>query len=491
MKLRTQQKLQFHHGGFRRRLRFFTNSFVKSCQDTFGYLFSYRSSERINAIERNYALVEALGRAMTDPPGNANRDNSIPSGYTYLGQFIDHDITRDAMSELKKVQSAIEIMNLRTPCLDLDSLYGDGPAAHPHLYDRNDPIKFLMGENGSPIPGGAANPDFDLPRNSQGIAIIGDPRNDENLLVAQTHLTFLRFHNAVVDHLRMEDPSLDDGEVFESARLTVIRHYQWLVVHDFLKTIADEKTIDKVFRNGPRYFKRKFLRRLQIYMPVEFSVAAYRFGHSMIRNVYDHNQFFPNANFNLLFRFTKNPVPGNWVIDWNRFFKIKSNVSPNLARKIDTKVALEMEGLPGEPSGSLMAILSARNMVRGVTLKLPTGQAVARRMNIPCLTAAQLKINASASEIAALEAQGDFLLEKTPLWYYILKEAEVKEKGKHLGKLGSTIIGEVFFGMLDADPESFLNAAKWKPTLPSKKKGDFTMVDLIQFAKMDQIQGIN
>ena len=148
-------------------------------------------------------------------------------------------------------------------------------------------------------------------------AFIGDPRNDENLVVAQFHLALLRFHNAVVDWLRFKDPRQerrDTEELFEDARKIVRWTFQWLTVNQFLKTVLRPDVVDSVVKDGAKLYKRKLKGYREPYMPIEFSVACYRFGHSMVRNVYDYNRNFgrkpeggpgfiiPNATLNLLFR---------------------------------------------------------------------------------------------------------------------------------------------------------------------------------------------
>src|SRR3546814_923735 len=177
--------------------------------------------------------LQALAAAMLDPnpdDGTLGNDN-IPAGFTYLGQFVDHDITLDLTSLSDKKRDPLGLENFRTPALDLDSIYGLGPDGSPHLYARNpeEPSmvgpKLLIGKNIT-VPFGNVQGDFenDLPRGPHGMALIGDPRNDENLLVAQTHLTFMKFHNTVCDMLAAEGTG--QGELFAKARQTVMWHYQ-------------------------------------------------------------------------------------------------------------------------------------------------------------------------------------------------------------------------------------------------------------------------
>lgn len=374
--------------GFRRTLFAFSPSFVKtSSEDKFGYLFGNRN--RIPYSEENKQLLEDLGKNMLEVSSVADTTafSSIDSGYTYFGQFVDHDLTLDVDSKLDLAQDARTFTNYRAPNLDLDSLYGDGPAVDSFLYDPQT-LKFILGKNSDADPSIGAT-DFDLPRSSAGIAIIGDPRNDENLFVAQFHVGMLKFHNAVMDALKGENPAKSESEIFELAQQEVRRHYQWCVFHDFLKTIAGKAVVDDVLANGPKFFTTKKYKH--IFMPVEFSVGAYRFGHSMIRDTYRFNQVFANDQFSYAFQFTRRIVPDNWVIHWPSFFSVNEAQAVNKARKIDTRVAFTMGQLPGAPSNSLFAVLSSRNLVRSMALQVVTGQAAAKAIGETPLTDQQLQ----------------------------------------------------------------------------------------------------
>ncbi|MGI9601671.1 MAG: peroxidase family protein [Acidimicrobiales bacterium] len=405
------------------------------------------------------AKLETLGTEMaTKAPSSVS--SAIPAGYTYLGQFIDHDITLDALSDLHGQNDPATTTNFRTPRLDLDSVYGQGPGIDPFLYEQASGGKRLLLGTNTPVgPGGPPTvttpTDFDLPRNGeagQHTALIGDMRNDENLIVSQLHHGFLKFHNAVLAAV---------GDDFERARRSVTHHYQWIVMHDFLPRICDP-----VVANGwtARIEKRKKPLQRSFRMPVEFSVAAYRFGHSMVRENYDVNQNFPNATMGEVFAFASPPqlpVFSNWVVDFNRFFGPSAT---NLASAIDTRLALQLDHLPGMPPG-ILEKLAARNLLRGLSFDLPSGQCVADSLKIARLSRAELLQGATANEAAVLQADSDELLKKTPLWYYVLKESEVRASGQHLGKVGSKLVAAALATMLAVDENSYLYASpKFTPT---------------------------
>lgn len=475
------------------------------------------------------ADLEALAGKMLDTrAGGQGNNDKVPAGYTYLGQFIDHDVTLDLTSLTETDRDKLGETNFRTPQLELDNIYATGPSgdASPHLFDRLKPGTMLIGRNG---PGGAGDPrvkdglPFDLPRNSQGIALIGDARNDENLIVSQTHLAFLKFHNAVFENEGHGD--------FEETRRLVRWHYQWIVLHDFLARLIDTDVLQDVLTRGRRFYLPETQSDYgEAYIPVEFSGAAYRLGHSMVREVYSHNRAFRpgagDASFTFLFHFTGKSggivgnlaqgldqnqnsalaeklklllpfvvpdLPGDWIIDWHRFYDLGAPKSPpagstpsdnafilNHARLIDPFLVPALHKLPGG-GGSL----PFRNLKRGYRLELPAGQAVASHMCVRVLKEEEITDGDDGKALRDIK-----LHQATPLWYYILKEAKILgDDGRRLGPVGSRILAEVFVGLLETDPEAFLHKNRnpaWKPTLPSAACGHFTMADLLRYVDQKQ-----
>lgn len=446
--------------------------------------------------------IGELAQAMLDPaPDSAEGDNQqLPSGFTYFGQFVDHDMTFDPTPVPEQIVDPTSIHNFRTPALDLDCIYGLGPAAQPYLYEAANPAKLLLGVNSdSPdaagkqikLPGDGR---FDLSRNSEGFALIGDPRNDENLVVAQLHLAFLKFHNCVADLL--EPNAAQQPRAFNEIRRTVTWHYQWIVLHDFVRRIVRPEVLDDVLKNGRKFYRFD----TEPFIPVEFSVAAYRFGHSMVRNNYDHNRVFgpgagrlAPASLALLFFFTgprkqrgggpaSTPLPSNWVIDWRRFFELSNGATPrNLSRVIDTRLASALHDLIANTKvDSPPTSLAERNLRRGEAVALPTGQQAAGAMSLPVLGEDQIAGSGPDGAVAAKHG----LHKETPLWYYILKEAQLQQSSLRLGEVGSRIVAEVFVGLIQGDPLSFLaQNPTWKPTLPAATPGTFTLADMLKFVE--------
>ena len=454
-----------------------------------------------------------LAQAMLDTgPALPNGDaTNIPAGFTYFGQFVDHDITLDLTPLDLQKADPLGIQNFRSPALDLDALYGPGPQLAPYMYAR-DPSSFAMtgklligrAAQSPNIGGGGQIPALpnDLPRSNEGRAVIGDERNDENLLVAQTHLSLLKFHNKVIDMLRSRPAPLTGAALFEEARRIVTWHYQWIVLFDFVERLTEDGLVRRIKHEGRKYYRF----RTTPYMPVEFSAAAYRLGHSMVRERYQHNRIFGFAIADLatLFHFTgksggivgdlsdneiggpgqdMRKLPSNWAIDWRSFYEVitpqPAGVTLNHARALDPFIVPALHTLPGEQGRNL--VLPFRNLARGVRLGLPSGQNVAYAMGMTPLTGDELGTDiGGGTDGTVLKAQG--LQTATPLWYYILKEAQLMHQGQRLGPVGSTIIAEVFLGLVHGDHKSFLwQRSNWTPELPGGTPGDFTMADMLNF----------
>ncbi|MFY9618245.1 MAG: heme peroxidase family protein [Pyrinomonadaceae bacterium] len=453
------------------------------------------------------ANLVRLGKTMIDNIGNdAAGDADISALMTYFGQFIDHDITLElasadlptltspALTPLPLDEIRNNLKNARSATLDLDSVY-DLPAAR-------DGDKMVIG---TVSPTGSSNPplgrpagkdDFnDLPRGprtadpaTDRAANIGDPRNDENTIIAQLHLAFLRAHNKLVDRWHS----------FTEPRRVMRQHYQHLVIHDFLMKVADKKIVKDTLKNGTQFFKPF---QEPFFMPLEFAVAGYRFGHTMVRKDYDFNVNFNTqggipATLGLLFTFTAltgqlgdfDTLPENWIIEWENF---TGNNPRSKSRLFDTKLVNPLFNLTrsdGSPEAGLGAMLAVRNLLRGYLLRMPTGQALATAMNLTPLTAAELeevasKVTAAPGQESQLEVlRSSGFAERTPLWYYILAEAAFHAKGKHLGPVGSTLIAEVLIGLVNKSENSILRTQFWEPTLPMANNGKFTLEDLLRFA---------
>jgi hypothetical protein len=449
------------------------------------------------------AGLSELGSKMQDDP--TDRPTGTPlAGYTYLGQFIDHDLTFD----LTPLRLAGEIPvdqtpNFRSARLDLDQLYGGGPNLSPFLYRRDSPRgaeRFLIGVTTPTLVAShmfEASPN-DLPRNSQGIALTGDPRQDENLIIAQLHVAFLKLHNVVIEQLetgKLKSLGPKGATPFEQARRFVTWHYQWVVRYDFLREILDPEIFKRISDNKLKDGQEK---QGDFVIPVEFSIAAFRFGHSMVRDEYFINEKHEEAGLKDLLQLTGTgggaspSLPADWVIDWQRFFFIGAGRdSARASRAIDTRIALGLHGLSTNvirlfsmasrqrsTSAEETPDLPVRTLLRGARVGLPTGQDVATELRISPLSDTDV---AHGPHEEILRKYG--FHHETPLWYYILKEAEVRNNGEKLGPVGSLIVADVIMGALQRDADSYLSIdPTWVPTLPGPKNSkSFGISQLLRF----------
>lgn len=422
--------------------------------------------------------VHKLADSMMEQNFASGDNPKIPIGLTFLGQFVDHDLTLDATTLFGQQQDPQAIVDFRTPNFDLDNLYGAGPTASRYLYDVRppfnlNPVKLLL-DAGRP---------FDLPRNSANTALIGDPRNDENFLVSQLHLAFIKFHNAVVDRLVASGSVRYDGAhgnlyLFQDASQTVRWHYQWILLHELLPALLGADVVNQVLAGPRKLFGWRERGAQYPFMPVEFSTAAYRLGHTMLRQDYAINDQRKMDLFDLPV-FGTPRIDESYRLDFTRFFDFPGRAPAQRARLFDAKITQPVFKLPFiDPVQDPPPSLPERNMLRAQLFGVPSGQEVAKQLQslgiqVPVYTNEELGIG-------NLEGLGG----QAPLFYYILKESEFTPAyGAHLGPVGGRIVAEVFIGLLSDIEGNYLHDdSGWTPTLPSAKPGTFQMTDLLTLA---------
>jgi Animal haem peroxidase len=520
-------------------------------------------NEPVDDAQRQVA--EALANAMTGPTDDPDSGLGpvappVPAGFTYLGQFVDHDLTLDATADqLGQDVSLGELVEGRSPALDLDSVYGRGPRRDPRFYAA-DGVHLKTGTTvGVPFPAGnpAANtdqPGFDLPRVGQGptkaarrTADIPDVRNDENLAVAQTHTMFIRFHNTAVD--KLAGRGVPNERLFDTARPEVVKHYQWMLRTDLLPRLVEPAIVDDVFTNGRRFFEAGYdydpssdqmagyqqgRRGNAPTIPVEFAVAAYRLGHSMVRAAYQWNAVFNSnggpggiAPLHLLFQFsgtsgvlspsppppappldlddpdagTFERLPSNWIADFRRLYDFTEAgrgdltvpaADFNVAKRVDTLLVDPLRDLPRGAFGGRGAVppadgralnLAFRNLTRAEMIRLASGQQMADFFGVERLKPDEILNGASGVAGAALDAltegQKSLLAGNTPLWFYILREAELNNG--RLAAVGGRIVAEVFHRAMEGSTSSIVRDPAWRPSF-GPDRATFRMVDLLLFA---------
>lgn len=467
------------------------------------------------------SLLRKVSLAMVAGGGGAGE---IPAGYTYVGQFVDHDLTMDQTDVVLGADvTPAQLVQGRSPRLDLDSLYGGGPAdpASADFYEA-DGLHLRTGETLA-IGSDAAKAGHDLPRRGTGNArqrrqpVIPDPRNDENLIVAQTHVAMIRFHNRMVDTLPSGTPA---AARFRQARRRTTLHYQWMIRHDYLPRILDQAVVDDVFTRGRVLVEPTAAPTDVPRMPIEFSVAAFRLGHSMIRDAYNWNRRFAGSNGFLDYMFSFSATGGdlggadrlasNWIADWRRMYDFPAGGHPELAApndnvtramRLDTLLTDPLKNLPPGSFGGAASTpfdddrrnLAFRNLVRGRMLRLASGQQMADRLAaagapVTRLSRRQVLDGSGGAVLSALRPrERDAFAAATPLWFYVLREAELN--GGRMTGVGARLVAETIHRAMEGSRFSIVRDPAFVPT--AGRGSTFEMTDLLFFAFNGRKNGIN
>lgn len=400
------------------------------------------------------------------------------AGLTFFGQFVDHDVTLDVSSEFGKVIAPELVRNIRTPALDLDCVYGFGPEGSPLLYSGKHEGYLYMGNRFNPN---------DLPRNHEGRAVIGDPRNDENAIISQLQGLFIKFanlahweveHNAAAYMGQFEGVT---GNAYAVARQLVRWHYQWLIMHEMLPAFVDAAVLEEVMSWMRRNDLPKPFRHDSPAIPVEFAVAGYRFGHATVQGQYT----LKNGTTIELFGNPQTSMPGlpafgfkdpAFDLDLATMFDHPDPTAPGAmaaqrARPVGLDLTPEIFDLPFVMSGAIVVdgitftpeqlkMLPARNLFRDrFTFQLASGQQMANAMG-------RTPLDRNAATKAAR-------IDKIPLWYYVLQEGEEQANGK-LGEVGGTLVATVLLRLLKEDPMSVWHRPWWKPVFGKDEAGRFS-----------------
>jgi Animal haem peroxidase len=419
--------------------------------------------------------LRALSARMKDVPenrrGRPRRGDLAPSAFVYLGQFLDHDLTRDETPLAHAEATPERTENFHTPRLNLESVYGGGPEKSRELYDRSErgAETFLLGETEALARIPSTRDDF-VRRN--GRPLLADARNDQHLIIAQLHVAFLQFHNRIVDLLKRGecgDAAFAHETIFKTARRLSVWHYQWIVRNEFLKWFVLPEVLSDIERNGPRFFNSSAGQKIEA-LPIEFTQAAFRFGHSTVQPQYEINCWIGLVRLRELVRKKQSAgaLPANRVVDWDRFTRAGGG-NANFAENIDPLISEDMFDLPAAampiPFKNPPPPLPEMTLLRGSRIGLPSGQEACRAIGVATLSNAQIGFDDEGNEF--MRRRG--LHERTPLWYYILREAEALgirrfRGGECLGPLGSRIVAEVLLGVMNADTDHYLNVdPHWRP----------------------------
>ncbi|GAB2176732.1 peroxidase family protein [Dongia sp. agr-C8] len=481
--------------------------------ETYAYSHIFGKAE-LSDIPGDQALID-LGEAMRTRPDNdvddvcPHPDRCIPAGYTYLGQLIVHDITYLDVNMAS---------NGRSPALDLDSVL---PEKDPTPYmgggsPKLGPLTIGSTSDGPPFP-------QDIPRQVEGPRgepIIADPRNDNFLPLSQCHLLLLKFYNAIAQWLGIGWLTGQSAENARTIREMWVKHFQAAVLHDYLPRIVGRATHQAVMNHGrafvhPKPFFTADRRPLDAgdvnWMPLEFAAALGRYGHSMIRNSYQPwnrlgatttmTEFILNSYRNGDgLAWSGYALKMRWLLDWFELLDFSDTSlrhhaqRPIMANLIDTRLAKPLGHLPNKllesppnPLGEFN--LAAQTLLRGRWCHLASAQCALEKLNcslgkadaIRPLTDHEICDLSRNPESGAFSAHRELFV-KTPLWFYMLREAEVQTGGRHLGSFVGRIVMETLHAAIDASEISILDGSGWTPTLPRAEPDRFTFADLVAFA---------
>jgi hypothetical protein len=437
----------------------------------------------------------------------------LPPVYTYFGQFINHDLSAPGATAsrrqadtgaaiisgadapdlglTKRPGATAEILaaiyNEHQNPLMLDSLYADGPrSTDPEvrsLYEA-DGVCFRLAKaqtlSAQQLSVSSIAPEkvlhrrgaHDIPRDvGKGIAWIADRRNDENLIISQLHLALMLLHNKAAAALKADIPA--PAERFAAARRELTRHYHWCILNDYLPKLLSGGVLAKVLGVPPRLPPPG-------QAPVEFTTAAFRFGHSMVSQRYDFNANFGDggqvseaATLHELFTFTShaqmglfagvaNQLPDHWLASWDRLSRV-SGSPPGGADRIDMRFASGMLNNIRHSGNLLDSSIFFRNVIRGFFRRIAFGQDYARAYGLAPLPPARVLSAMPEETRDAAKAAG--IHENTPAWLYFLCEADLLENGERLGPVASHIIADTLTGLIRHHGGSLLelNGRPWHP----------------------------
>jgi hypothetical protein len=425
-----------------------TLSFAAPAQADFGRLFPSLPG----LTDQTPQQLADLANTQLDPNATTGDNLAVPSGFTYGGQFVDHDLTSDLTPQPFAPVNPVGIPNARTFRLDLDSLYGSGPASSPQIYEADRTHLRVTRSNANGVP--------DLARNPDGSAILVEPRNDENEIISQIHTAFALAHNKLID----------SGRTFAQAQAALISTWQHIVLDQYLPAVLGQAATSAAVNKPRGQLIYKPGNPNNPMTPVEFSVAAFRFGHSEVRRAYEVNEGTGKIQ---VFSFTLpdlrggRPLPGDRQIAWGNFFNALTD--PDDADGVNrrssdlTLISSSLFALPipgAEASGS--NVLAFRNMLRAKFYAMPSYESVARQLGVTPVGAPVFPAG-------------------TPLWYGILRESEQATGGLEVGPVGARIIAETIVGVLEADKDSILRK-KVPVDLTISPDGQPTFENLLVFA---------
>lgn len=441
-------------------------------------LTKIKEDEIADSAEKMAALMKDFsGKKNPDP--NKRRPSTIPAGYTYLAQFIAHDLSFNTTSLPSNSEKTPK--NLRSPRLDLDSIYGNSPSTHPHLYTfKKNHVLFKFGKKICKSKSHFIEVEiYDLPKH-EGISIIPDPRNDEHLLLSNIHLSFMLYHNQQTKSIlgSKKGKKLSPFEIFYKAKKKVLKAYHKIIYNDLLKKLIPENLIKEeaqIIRNRVKIYDHT-----ESFIPLEFSFAAFRFGHSMVKNEYNfpyYGQDETNPESLL------NPKKDIGYLNFSKFFFDVRTKNVNFANQITPWITENLNEFPisqfNKTQGLVKINLTKKNLQAGMLVHLQSGQSIAKELNIDKDSIYSVDFLGDLSfSISTNPDKKYYFKEHTPLWLYILYETYlINKEGRKLNDFYEDKLGPVASKIILKVILSLLNLTS---DLLSLEKGKLTMYKFLK-----------
>ena len=434
----------------------------------------------------------------------------IPSGYTYLLQFVAHDLVHSAIPLSVAGGLGGGTTNARRTPLRLETLYGSGPVGSPYIYALDAPnddrrTKLRLGRmrwkenepaSGCPFRDIARTPAENvtgIDRSIAGVrvalteALVADPRNDDHAVMSQLTALFALLHNGLIDIIRRHEGNAGPNGQFGAAykrflcargALTAIYHN--VIRNDLMRRVLHPAIHASYCGPDPHFIDRPEPARAEAIgnweIPLEFSHGAFRFGHAMVRPEYQINDLSLHDLNNTLEKSSVNdpanmPLDETWMVQWSRFFEINGS-APNFSRRIGPylsyglgndqifpafdeteRVGLLYRDLLG---AGLAGMWSVDALIASIGNRRPHLISMSRLLADRDYRVNQLRewLAAAPAYGALTDADIETLSNDPPLPFFILFEAMQQTEGLHLGLLGSIIVSETIFGALASDPQS-------------------------------------
>lgn len=411
-------------------------------------------------LSRHMRTSLASASVLTNEHEALYSGSKIPAGYA----FVLNNVLRDVTSKYRG----------RIPALDLRSMYGSS-TTRMHLLDRHMRFKINITQT-------------DLVRDGYGKAMVLDSRIDKHYIDAQLHLLLLRYHNRIMDHFvnvnaQQGLQAIPLPELFNRTRICVIKHWQWIVLFDVVKSLVPDNIFKDVIKYGQRYYPIYTQSTAPKIPPLEFTHAVAQIHWSLRRDTYKlqssvhltehHSKYYvggvlPPTPLDIISLFNADCTPSG---------ALDSYIPRSCAiSKLPTESGFHTQHMEASTNNDTIspfqAILDKSNN------NLSSGYVIAKHMGILPLSDESLIRTDRTGVFRALAIS----TRKLPLLIYILKEAEIRGEGSKLHGVGARLLTEFIRGLIWSNPKGLCCLSNsWKPSMPRSRMYHYTMSDLVNW----------